>query len=111
MSAPESVVRAVMEALGCEESQYHQCGLHQFITWEAGWTDRGCPVAVKAADAAWVAARREALLEAAEWIEQHYPEDIWPEPCEGHMTTDRIAASMSRSNARALRDMAAEASE
>jgi len=73
MSAPESVVRAVEKALGCRNDVIQRVfGGRPHITCqefghsEKDWTDRGCPLAVTAADAAWVAARHEALLEAAE---------------------------------------------
>lgn len=61
--APDSVVRAVMEALGCCKVSVDPdptlarpwCEQH-----EGWWDDRGCPEALLAADAAWVAS-----LEAA----------------------------------------------
>ena len=53
MSAPEKSVRAVEESLGCvpRETAANDwfCGEHDYAT---DWTDRGCPVAVAAADAA-----------------------------------------------------------
>ena len=82
MSAPESVVRAVEKALGCRNDVIQRVfGGRPHITCqefghsEKDWTDRGCPLAVTAADAAWVAARREALLEAAERIESFLGDD------------------------------------
>lgn len=59
MSAPESVVRAVMEALGCDIAADAD-GDRWCLTHEAGWRGGRCPDADRAADAAWVAS-----LEAA----------------------------------------------
>jgi hypothetical protein len=75
MSAPESVVRAVMEALGCCKVSHDATGPWFCEVHEDNWTDRGCAEARLAADAAWVAARREALLEAAERIESFLGDD------------------------------------
>lgn len=64
--APESVVRAVMEALGCEGifgPNGAECGEHRF------WGERGCTEAVEAADAAWASAYPEALRDAGERLD------------------------------------------
>ena len=67
MGAPVSVVAAVMEALGCCKVSVEPdptlarpwCEQH-----ERWWDDRGCPVAVQAADAAWVASLNAAAERA-----------------------------------------------
>lgn len=65
MSAPEPVVRAVMEALGCEErgGKYRYCHQHGGTLGE--WTERGCAHAARAADAGHAAS----LEWAAEQVE------------------------------------------
>ena len=72
VSAPEPVVRAVEKALGCRLEQVtdtrSRCarGGHDLL-W---WTERGCPRAVEAADAAWVAALPHLLVPIQQWVEQ-----------------------------------------
>lgn len=89
MGAPVSVVAAVMEALGCCKVSVEPdptlarpwCEQH-----ERWWDDRGCPVAVQAADAAWAAAYPEALRDAAErldWVKPDVCPCDHPEACCG----------------------------
>jgi hypothetical protein len=60
MAASEAAVAAVIEQLGCVEYQPPKCAEgcdwcdepHCVTHSDLGWTDRGCPVAVAAADAA-----------------------------------------------------------
>ena len=79
MTAPESVVRAILDALrdhrpttGMQVASGQTCACGYWTGSERqGPTPSGWPLIVnhaarEAADAAWVAARREALLEAAE---------------------------------------------
>ena len=55
VTAPESVVQAVMEVRGCEE----RGGKWRYCYWHGGtdgeWTERGCGEAVRMADAAFAA--------------------------------------------------------
>ena len=55
MTAPESIVQAVMEVRGCEE----RGGKWRYCYWHGGtdgeWTERGCGEAVRMADAAFAA--------------------------------------------------------
>lgn len=53
MSAPESVVRAVMDRLGCRTVRGSGCRTHYDWPWTEGWP---CPQAEAAADAAYAAA-------------------------------------------------------
>ncbi|MGZ6852493.1 MAG: hypothetical protein ACXVGC_00260 [Mycobacteriaceae bacterium] len=81
MAASEAAVTAVMKTLGCEREysdfdlsvNVEYCNVHEGPDGDlVEWTDRGCPVAVAAADAAVDADRAsiqaETLREAAsEW--------------------------------------------
>jgi hypothetical protein len=99
MAASEAAVAAVMEALGCGENRRpFQSGVHHLavtcvVHHRAGvifggkvsgqvaqWTDRGCPVAVAAADAA-VDADRASIQ--AETLREFANELDWvrPEKC------------------------------
>jgi hypothetical protein len=79
--ATEAQVAAAMEALGCvrqelatrEGSAEVVCRKHHAYTpdfktlLEGDWTDRGCPVAVQAADAVVAAGPDPATIAADEW--------------------------------------------
>lgn len=69
--APEAAVLEIQEALGCEclvlntgDELVEWCRRHHIQSGR--WTDRGCPVAVKAADAAVAPIAAWVLREAAE---------------------------------------------
>ena len=64
--ASEAAIAAVQEALGCWAFNVVGANLGQCRVHFGRWTERGCPVAVAAADAAapWIAA--QALQDAAE---------------------------------------------
>jgi len=59
MTAPESVVRAVQEAFGCKPYPNPRGGIYCRTRHGGAWIDRGCSVAVDAADAAWAAVEAE----------------------------------------------------
>ena len=73
MSAPDVVVRAVQEALGCKACD---CGgNHPLSCLEHDamrWTGRGCEAAVRAADAAHKASRAHTLREAAARFDTYF---------------------------------------
>jgi hypothetical protein len=83
MAASEAAVNAVMRAIGCERdysdfelsNQVEWCNEHREPNGDlVEWTDRGCPVAVAAADAAVDADRASIQAETL----RPRPHNRWP---------------------------------
>jgi hypothetical protein len=83
MAASEAAVNAVIEALGCERdysdfdlsAQVEWCNEHREPNGDlVEWTDRGCPVAVAAADAAVDADRASIQAEARAGVGDKFAE-------------------------------------
>lgn len=78
MTATDAEVAAVMEALGCRRAGPGDkfCAEHNIFGAPSRWTDRGCPVAAAAADAAIAAARPRIEAEALREVAPLIPDEM-----------------------------------